>query len=227
MSQLRAVSFSFVFSFIFSANVFAGEKAWKEIYVKEGVTVWQKRLADSPFVAFRGEILVDASIKKVLALLNDQDQKTDWMHQCIENWVVEYKAMGNLVVYNRTHSPFPLIADRDVVAETKLRFDVKAGRIDITAVNIVHPKKGLVKGVVRMEQLALLWSLQFISKTKTKVVYEVQTDPGGWLPAWVVNLVAKGIPYETLVGLREQVHKPYEKSLAYIESSFDWSRIGL
>ena len=215
------------FSWMGSSDSFAAEKAWKEIYVKDGVTVWQKKVPDNPFVAFRGEIEINASIKKVLAVLNNQDRKTGWMQNCTENWVVEHRGVGNLVVYNRTGSHFPFVADRDVVAETNLTFDVKRGRIDIVAVNIKHPDKGLVDGVIRMENLYLLWSLQFLDKTRTRVVYEVQSDPGGWVPAWVVNLVAKGIPYGTLVGLREQVRLPYAKSLAYVDSRFDWTRGGL
>jgi hypothetical protein len=200
---------------------------WKQVTKKEGITVWQKTLPNNPFVAFRGELLMNASIKKVLAVLNDQDHKTAWMHQCTANYVVEHVKMGHLIIYNRTGSTFPFVADRDVVAETKLVVDQDNATINISAKNISHPKQALVDGVVRMQHMDLHWTLKFINKRQTMVTYQVLTDPGGWLPAWVVNLVAKGIPYWTLKGLAEQTKEPYEKSMAYLDASFDWSTVGL
>jgi hypothetical protein len=202
-------------------------QAWKEVIKKEGVTIWQKKIEGSPFVAFRGQVVVDASIKKVMAVLNDQDHKTEWMKQCVANYVLEFKKLGTLVIYNRTGSPFPLVADRDIVVETNLSFDRETGIIDIHAVNTTHPNGKVLDGVIRMKQMKLHWALKYLDKTKTLVTYEVQTDPGGWIPAWVVNLVTKAIPFHTLQGLQSQVKKPYEKSLAYVEASFDWSTVGL
>ena len=205
----------------------AGASAWEQIKHKDGVKVWQKKIEGSPYVAFRGQIVIGASIKKVMAVLNDQDRKTEWMKQCVANYVIEYKKLGKLIIYNRTGSNFPLVADRDVVVETNLTFNRESGTIDITAKPTNHPQGKPVEGVVRMKNLQLHWGLKYIDATKTQVTYEVQTDPGGWIPAWVVNLVAEGIPFHTLKGLELQTKKPYEKSLAYVEASFDWSSVGL
>ena len=212
---------------MFSSVSVASAGSWKEIVDDDGIKVWRKKVEGSPFVAFRGETTVDASIKKVLAVLNDQDKKTSWMHRCVANYAIEYKKLGQVIIYNRTGSNFPLVADRDVVVETKLTYDTDNGVIDIIAVDTTHKNGPLIEGVVRMKKLRLNWRLTFISKKKTLVRYEVQTDPGGALPAWVVNLVSKGVPQKTLGALRKQVLLPYEKSLAYVDASFDWSKVGL
>ena len=202
-------------------------KAWEEISKKEGVTVWQKKVPGSPFVAFRGELMINASIRKVLAVLNDQERKTKWMHLCTANYVLEHIKTGHLILYNRTGSSYPFVADRDVVAEVILVVDKENATINISAKNVSHPRQGLVDGVVRLQNLDLHWSLKFINKTKTLVRYEVLTDPGGWVPAWIVNIVSEGIPYWTLKGLAEQTKEPYPKSIAYLNASFDWASIGL
>ena len=201
--------------------------AWNEILDEDGIKVWRKKIEGSPYVAFRGETTVDASIKKVLAVLNDQDNKTSWMHRCVANYAIEYKKLGQVIIYNRTGSNFPLVADRDVVVETNLTYDTDNGVIDIVAVDTTHKNGPLIDGVVRMKKLRLNWRLTFVSTTKTLVRYEVQTDPGGAIPAWVVNLVSKGVPQKTLGALRKQVLLPYKKSLAYVDASFDWSKVGL
>ncbi|MEE2904513.1 MAG: START domain-containing protein [Myxococcota bacterium] len=211
----------------FSSESVASSGTWDEIVNDDGVQVWRKKIAGSPFVAFRGETLVDASIKKVLAVLNDQDNKTSWMHRCVANYAIEYKKLGQVIIYNRTGSNFPLVADRDVVVETNLTYDTENGVIDIVAVDTTHKNGPPIDGVVRMKKLRLNWRLTFVSKEKTLVRYEVQTDPGGAIPAWVVNLVSKGVPKKTLAGLKRQVLLPYEKSLSYVDASFDWSKVGL
>jgi hypothetical protein len=41
----------------------------------------------------------------------------------------------------------------------------------------------------------------------TQVVYTVDSDPGGSLPAWLVRQAGKDLPYFTLKSLRERVEK--------------------
>ena len=219
---------SFVMTLMtFSSLSTASSGTWDKIVDDDGVKVWRKKIEGSPFVAFRGETLVDASIKKVLAVLNDQDNKTAWMHRCVANYAIEYKKLGQVIIYNRTGSNFPLVADRDVVVETNLTYDTENGVIDIVAVDTTHKNGPPIEGVIRMKKLRLNWRLTFVSKEKTLVRYEVQTDPGGAIPAWIVNLVSKGVPKNTLAGLKRQVLLPYEKSLSYVDASFDWSKVGL
>jgi len=225
--QIQFVA-SFVMTFMTVTSVSAAASgSWEEIVNDDGVKVWRKKFEGSPFVAFRGETLVDVSIKKVLAVLNDQDKKTSWMHRCVANYAIEYKKLGQVIIYNRTGSNFPLVADRDVVVETNLTYDTKNGVIDIVAVDTTHKDGPPIDGVVRMKKLRLNWRLTFVSKNKTLVRYEVQTDPGGALPAWVVNLVSRGVPKKTLAGLKKQVLLPYEKSMRFVDASFDWSKVGL
>ena len=118
--------------------------AWNEILDEDGIKVWRKKIEGSPYVAFRGETTVDASIKKVLAVLNDQDKKTSWMHRCVANYAIEYKKLGQVIIYNRTGSNFPLVADRDVVVETNLTYDTNNGVIDIVAVDTTHKNGPLI-----------------------------------------------------------------------------------
>jgi len=51
-----------------------------------------------------------------------------------------------------------------------------------------------------------------------EVTYELIMDPGGYIPAWIANIVLKDIPYFTLEKLRRVVDRPeydswQEKSL--------------
>ncbi|MGL6315704.1 hypothetical protein [Vibrio sp. WXL103] len=64
------------------------------------------------------------------------------------------------------------------------------------------------KGKVRIEQINSTWTFTPVSKSQTDVTYQVFTEPGGRLPAWLVNTVAVSQPYKTFLGLREMAQNP-------------------
>ncbi len=202
-----------------------GAAGWTEIGEEEGIRLWRREVPGSAFVAFRGEGEVGASLKKVLAVLHDQERKQEWMHRCAENRLVEARKIGEVTIYNRTGSNVPLVADRDVVVSTRLSWSVEDRRVHIEAHSVDHPGAPPRDGVVRMPKLSLSWDLVALSADRTRVTYEVQADPGGLLPAWVVNMASKMIPYHTISGLRRQTKAPYPKAEAVIEMAFDWDAV--
>ena len=204
----------------------ANSEAWMPISDKDGIRIWQKRVPGSPFVAFRGQMVMNTSMKKLIAVLYDQERKLEWMHDCVANEVLAETKPGHTVIYNRTAVNVMFVADRDVVAQTKLTVMEGENRIRIDAWGVEHPSKPEVEGVVRMPRLQLVWDFRVVNKNLTEVTYEVQTDPGGWLPAWLVNRVSKNIPYHSLHKLSLQVKKPYPKAMSFVENYFDWSTLG-
>jgi len=47
--------------------------------------------------------------------------------------------------------------------------------------------------------------------------HQVDADPGGLLPDWLVKLTSRKLPIETLVGLRRQVAKTRGKYEAFLK----------
>ncbi len=200
---------------------------WQEVHNEGGIQVWQRTVPGSSFLEFKGKGRVNAGIKKVLAVLQDSQRKTEWMESCVDNRDLRVFGVGRRRVYNRTGSPFPLVSDRDVVVETKIDIDLTNKKLTIMAWNVADPLAPEVEGVVRMPKLLLTWEVVAISENVTEVTYQVQADPGGSLPAWVVNLASKKIPQKTIAKLGTQVAEEYAEALAVVESSFDWQALGL
>jgi len=52
-----------------------------------------------------------------------------------------------------------------------------------------------------------------------KIEYELQVDPGGKVPAWLVNMFATKGPFETFKKLQQQVKKPVysRRSFAFVK----------
>lgn len=214
--------------FALPASAYA-EKApeWNEINDEEGIKVWQREVPGTSFVEFRGRGDVDSGIKMILAVLHDQKRKKEWMNRCVDNRLVRAKpTLGNNVMYNRTGSNVPFVSDRDAVLESTLTVlrDKKQVRIDVKSVT--DPLAPEIDGVVRMPKVIVQWLLEYKDAKTTNVTYTVQADPGGMLPAWIVNLVSKEMPWKTISNLRAQVKKPgYDHDLMFVEAAYDWSGI--
>ena len=201
----------------------ARAQQWEELGTKDGVTIWQREIPGSSLVEFRGRGIVDASFKKILAVFHDDKRKTEWMNGCVDNKRLRVLGPGRNVFYNRTGSNFPLVSDRDVILESATDVWRDKRRIRIDAWSIDDPAMPPVDGVVRMPELRASWVLTVVEDGKTEVDYTVRADPGGALPAWVVNWAAESIPRKTILNLRAQVQKDgYDKDIAYVEAAFDW-----
>jgi hypothetical protein len=59
------------------------------------------------------------------------------------------------------------------------------------------------KGFVRVPYSLATWEVIPLTKDKIKVDYVFRVNPGGAIPAWLVNIAATTGPYNTFVKLRE------------------------
>ena len=112
---------------------------------------------------------------------------------------------NNIFYYNETGLPWPA-SNRDVVVRMNLEADPSHKSLQITqeADPGAFP---VTKGLVRVQHLSGHWIFTETGNNKLKAVYFLDVDPGGSLPAWIVNLfIAKG-PYETFVKLQQHLNR--------------------
>ena len=62
---------------------------------------------------------------------------------------------------------------------------------------------------VRAELVDSRYQLTPLPGGRTRVEVEIPTDPRGAMPVWIVNLIQRTWPRDTLVGIRNQLAKPW------------------
>jgi len=163
----------------------AQQDDWRLLRDEDGVRVSERGLASRALPELRGEVEIAAPLARVLAVIEDVPRQTEWMHTCIEAGVVRRESDTTSLVYNRTASPWP-VSDRDVALRT-----VIAPRGPDAALVRFHavtdPAAPPVDGVVRMPRLDGAFTLTALAPARTRVVYDLDVDPGGALPAWLVK----------------------------------------
>lgn len=203
MIRLSCVTITSVALLLCSAAHAAG---WEVITKEDGITVSKKETPGKALPTFRGTGVVKASLYEILAVLDDTSRNPDWMHNCHSAKLLEQVDEVTRIIYNRTEAPWP-VSDRDVVLRSKATWNVEKRTVMVRFVSISSPMMGEVEDVVRMPKLAGFYKLTAIDWDTTRVTYQVDADPGGSLPDWVVSAVQNDIPLHTLKKLRGQVKK--------------------
>ncbi len=180
---------------------------WELVRNENGISIHRRTVAGSKLHEFRGAGLIEAPIATVLAVLNDSAHRLEWMKEAAANTRIEQPDPYTEIFYSRTKAPWP-VAHRDVVLRAHTTFDTAAHQVRIEIVSNDHPSWPPQKGVVRMPFLRGHWYLwPENGGTFTRAEYQVHANPGGMLPDWIINLVSKKIPYETLSGMQQQVKR--------------------
>jgi ribosome-associated toxin RatA of RatAB toxin-antitoxin module len=73
------------------------------------------------------------------------------------------------------------------------------------------------QGLVRIKNMTGKWQLTPVENNKVKVVYEMNIDPGGKIPKWLVNAMLVDIPFNTLQKLRSIV-----KEAKYVNANLNY-----
>lgn len=147
---------------------------------------------------------IDAPAITVFELLNEIDLYDDWVYRTTEARLVETYSNNSLQYYAVVDFPWPF-DDREmyILSDYKISADNK----HIKTNSIAIPRKDINdrEDHVRIIDMELGWTLKENDQGITEVVYVLRSDPGGVIPAWMVNLALEAGPTNTINGLRELV----------------------
>lgn len=162
------------------------------------VSIYTREQTDSEFAAFKAEAILDQPIANLFAVIADPDSCPQWVEGCLQSRSAGGADFTDRVGYALNHLPWPF-SNRDLVVNIKTRGQKTPGTIKITmqstASNVI-PKQ---EDIVRIRHAYTLYFLEPISDRQTRFIWVQHVDPGGSLPAWLVNnklidLPAKSIP---------------------------------
>ena len=179
---------------------------WTVINITDGITVSQKTIPNSDLFAFRGEGVVDVHISKLQSVLFDEKRGTEWVDLMEEAYPVTDWIEDKRTIYQKYDLPWP-IQDRDYVMTQKRKFNVETKTITATYQSIESSKKPQQECCVRAYAQRTYWKMEALPNGQTKVAVEVQTDPKGALPSWLINMIQKDWPYNSITSLTKQAQR--------------------
>ena len=205
-------------SFYFQIIPVSGQSEWKLIKEDTGIKVFSKTVPDSKIKAIKAELILKASASQLVALLLDVNTATEWVFHTKSCVLIRKISDSELYYYSEVSLPWPL-ENRDFVAHIKVFQDPKTKVVTVDA-PAVPGWMAAKNGIVRISHSVGLWIITPIDKERIKLEYSLQVDPGGVIPAWVVNTFAAQGPIESFKKMQVQLKLPQYKnaSLTFIQN---------
>ncbi|MCE7060877.1 START domain-containing protein [Dyadobacter sp. CY343] len=194
---------------LFPAAFAAAQPDWVVATEKDGVKVYSKTVPDSRIKALKAEYVMEATVEEILDLLVDIPATTKWMCHAKACVLLKKISEQELYYYTEVSLPWPL-DNRDFVTHLKITQDPVTKIVTVNSPAVageVAPKKGLV----RVNHSQSVWKIVPAGERKVKLEYTLRTDPGGLIPAHVVNHFARQAPVETFLNMQGEIRSRREK----------------
>lgn len=180
---------------------------WKLWNTSRGIQVYRRTVPGTDVVAFKGVGTIDAPVWRIASILLDTRRAPEWADSLRESRVVRRLGPDLYIEYNHLGMPL-IVKDRDFVSEVRIEIDPDAKTFAVVyrpTSDAAAPATRNVRGEIlagRFEAVAI------DEGRRTRLTAELQADPKGLLPTWIVNLFQRNWPLTTFEHLRAQAAKP-------------------
>ena len=209
---MKAVRNIILYAWVFLIhNTVAAQSDWQLKKYESGIAVYTRTAANSDFKELKAVTTVKTSLHSIVALLNDWDTYPQWVYRCGKSSTIRRISETEVIHYQTVEAPWP-VDSRDFVVDVKLTQDPSSKAITIasTCKPTYIPK---VDGYVRITEFKASWTLIPLKDGSIQVIYQLLVDPGGYVPAWLVNLAVVDGPFETTLHFKDWIMKEkYQKA---------------
>ncbi len=174
---------------------------------KEGIKIYLTKLDTTPFKEYKAIMTVKANIDTVAKQILDIKSLQKWNFKTRKSELIRKVSDTSWIFYMNHHLGWP-VQDRDHVSKVTLIKKEAEQTITIFPANNVLKEK---EGIIRLTNFKGFWYLKKISDNQTLVMQQIYGNPGGSIPAFMVNMVVTKGPFESFKELRKRVENLNKK----------------
>lgn len=169
---------------------------------QSGISIYTRTFPDSKFKAIRVKCRVNAPLSRLVAVILDIGTAPQWVYATKSATLLKQVSTSELYYHSVIGLPWP-ISDRDFISHLTVTQDPQTLVVTVNGPTIptyLPPRPG----VVRVASGEGTWVLTPVAGG-VAIDYTLKTDPGGSLPAWLVNLFVTKGPHQTFEALKQQL----------------------
>lgn len=179
--------------------------SWKLRKEEDGIRMYTASTDTSEFKLLKVELEVEATAAQVLAFLKDVARQPDWIYGVRHARMLKVIRPDEFIYYSQVDLPWPC-SDRDYVAH--LHVSNPAAGLTVLDSHAEPDYLPLKKGIVRVQSSVAHWEIRSLQSERQAVTYALSFNPGGLIPAWLINMFLTKGPSSTFSKFREAVTQP-------------------
>lgn len=172
---------------------------WKSVAKENNIQVYTRKMAGEAYKEIRIEATFSGSIDRLLMALDSAETYATWVYKCTVAKRIKTINDTSFYYYIESDLPFP-IANRDLVVHSQSWKEKEVFHYRSKAATDFIP---LEKGIIRIGEYESSWIITLQADKKINIEYESKTNPGGLLPAWLVNMAVTTGPLKSMQRLEQ------------------------
>lgn len=201
MRCLKSVGWIMMIS-LFTGDVFAqGDcKLRKD---EDGIKVYLCHVDSSRFKSIVTELDIHCGLTELIATASDVPGYTKWQFNTKEGTVLKNISSSEKIYHTRIEAPWP-VSDRDMVVRMHITSQGNGATITTDSESGILPEE---PGWVRVPFSHAEWHIEVKNENQLHVKYVMLIDPGGAVPAWLVNWTCANAPLLSFQKLKSLLEK--------------------
>ncbi|GMQ24659.1 START domain-containing protein [Algoriphagus sp. oki45] len=167
----------------------------------DGIEVYTCKMEDTKINSIQSSFTVSTTIEALSEALFDLDNFHKWQYKIRKTEMLKRISSEEFIYRAELQTPWP-VSNRDLILQVKMSQGSKPYEYHFSAIgrpDFIPPRDGFV----RVPLSEAHWHIQVVNDNQIEIKHSILIDPGGSIPAWLMNLSLAEGPYETFKSLRE------------------------
>lgn len=174
----------------------------KEKKNSNGIIVYVCKSDKEQFKTLKAEFTLNhTTLDELVAFMQDVTNYPKWQYNMVSAKILKRESDQVMVTRSELDAPWP-VENRELIVQYVINQNTTKDSLHVTARTIPfdYPKSDLV----RIPFSNAEW---FVTKAgdTLKIKYSLSVDPGGSLPAWLVNMALAEGPFHTFSNLKKEL----------------------
>jgi hypothetical protein len=179
------------------------KKEWTLKREKDGINIYSRPSDYSKFNDIRVDMDLTGTVEQLAGILLDVNNYTNWVYATRSASIVRKLSENEIIYYAEVGTPWPA-TNRDYYADLKITFNPANHSMNVVSAGLKDFQTEK-KDLVRVPMSRGYWMVTTQSDKKIHLQYILQIDPGGSIPAWILNSFVTKAPIETFSKLKTKM----------------------
>jgi hypothetical protein len=191
---------------ILCSSFIAPDNDWKLEKDKDGIKIYTRYLGGSDYKEVKTQLIVKSTLAGVVKVLNDVPSFTQWAYNCKVSKLLKSIGSAEYYAYCLYSVPWPA-DDRDEITHSVMTQDPLTKVITIKR----NGEKGFIpecSGIVRIKSVNATITVKPLNNGDEQITFQVLMDPGGIVPAFIVNMFIANAPYVSFMNFKKILSLP-------------------